>query len=61
MTWIDVEYCFINLERVDYISFEKLNDVWQATVCFENGESLSFEHKDISKLKNYFKKAIENE
>lgn len=57
--WFDCEHVFINLEHVDYISFEETDQTCKATVVFTNGDSLNFEHFDIKILKDHFRKIFE--
>ena len=59
--WIDCNSVFINLDKVDYISFEECDNMHKATVFFENGGALNFEHSDLDTLKNYFNKVFKDE
>ena len=57
--WFDCGTVFINLNHVDYICFEQLEQACKATVWFESGDSLNFEHTDIKVLKDHFRKIFE--
>jgi hypothetical protein len=59
--WFDCNNVLINLDHLDYISFEEAEDCWKAIVFFASGDSLTFEHHDIEVLKDHFKKVLENE
>lgn len=56
--WLDCGNAFINSDKVDYICFEQLEQVWRASVCFTDGETLKFEHTDIKALKDHFRKVM---
>jgi len=57
--WLDCNTVLINVDHVDYISFEALEEGYKAIVYFENGDSLDFTHADLDALKSYFKKVVE--
>lgn len=56
--WFDCGNIFVNLDHVDYVQFEQAENA-KATLYFESGGSLNFEHADIKVLKNHFKKIFE--
>jgi len=58
--WFDCGNVLINLDHVDYVQFEQ-GELGKATVYFNSGDSLFFEHNDIDVLKNHFRKITEIE
>lgn len=59
--WFDCGNVFINLNHVDYVSFEETEETCKAVVFFESNDSLTFEHSDIKILKSHFRKIFEVE
>ena len=58
--WFDCNNVIINLDHVDYISFEPTESGYKAIVYFENGDSLNFAHPDLDALRSHFKKVLDN-
>lgn len=54
--WLECDDIIVNMEHVDYVSFEKTEIGYKANIFFESGDILNFEHEDIEILKNHFKK-----
>lgn len=60
--WFDCNNVLINLEHVDYVSFETTEDGnCKAVVFFESGDSLNFAHTDMNFLKQHFRRIMEND
>ena len=57
--WFECGDVFINLDHVDYISFEEVEEKGKATIFFESGDSLNFAHSDVRFLKKHFRKIFE--
>jgi len=57
--WLNCNNVLINLDHLDYISFEENEDSCKAIIFFTSGESLTFEHHNIETLKSHFKKVLD--
>jgi hypothetical protein len=56
--WINSGEVYINGDHVDYVLFEAIEAGYKATVFFQSGDSLNFEHTNLEILKQYFKEVF---